>query len=246
MHISIAAEPIFNLGPLPVTNSMLATSIVGVMLGAGSYFATKNMKKVPTGAQNVFEALIEFLLKLTDGITGKRKISIKIFPFIATFFIFILFNNWFGLLPGVGTIGFVEHIHGENVFVPLLRAGTADLNTTIALGIVAVLGTQFVGITTIGFFRHTKKYLNFSSPINFFVGLLELLSEVTKVVSFSFRLFGNVFAGEVLLTVLAVLSPYVIPVPFYIMEVFVGFIQALVFTMLTLVFYTMATVAHDH
>ncbi|NTU70020.1 F0F1 ATP synthase subunit A, partial [bacterium] len=181
MHISIAAEPIFHLGPLPVTNSMLATSIVGVMLGVGSYFATKNMKKVPTGAQNVFEALVEFLLKLTDSITGKRNVSIKIFPFIATFFIFILFNNWFGLIPGVGTIGFVEQSHGESVFVPILRAGTADLNTTIALGLVAVLGTQFVGITTIGFFRHTKKYINFSSPINFFVGLLELLSEVTKV-----------------------------------------------------------------
>jgi F-type H+-transporting ATPase subunit a len=246
MHISIAAEPVFHIGSLPITNSMIATSIVATGLGVVSYFATKKMEKVPKGIQNVFETLIEFLLKMTDGITGKRKVSLKIFPFIATFFIFILFNNWFGLIPGVGTIGFVEHVHGENVFVPILRAGTADLNTTIALGIIAVLGTQFVGITTIGFFRHTKKYLNFSNPINFFVGLLELLSEITKVISFSFRLFGNVFAGEVLLTVLAVLSPYVIPVPFYIMEVFVGFIQALVFTMLTLVFYTMATIAHDH
>jgi len=247
MHISIAAEQIFNIGPIPVTNSMLATGVVSMALGSLSFLATKKMSKVPKGIQNVCEAIVEALLNLTDSITKDRKLSQKIFPLIATFFIFILFNNWFGLLPGFGTIGFHEvSKEGQEVLVPFLRAGTADLNTTVALGVIAVLSTQVIGIAALGFVKYFKKFINLSSPILFFVGLLELVGEVVRVISFAFRLFGNIFAGEVLLTVLATLIPYVVPLPFYIMELFVGFIQALVFTMLALVFIKMATISHEN
>lgn len=245
MHISISAEHLFNLGSLPVTNSMIATGVVSVALGTFSYFTTKNLKSVPKGIQNFFEAIVESLLSLVNSITKDKELTNKIFPLIATFFIFILFNNWFGLFPGFGTIGFHEVHDGKESFVPLLRAGTADLNLTVALAMVAVIAVQIFGIAAIGFIKYFKKFINFSSPVNFFVGILELVGEVVRVISFAFRLFGNIFAGEVLLIVLSVLVPYIIPLPFYIMEIFVGFIQALVFTMLALVYIKMATLSHE-
>ncbi len=243
MNISITSEHLFNLGPIPITNSILATVIISLLLVGLSFLATRKMKKVPHGIQNAFELVLESLLNLTDGITRDRKLTEKIFPLIATFFIFILFNNWLGLIPGLGTVG-INRIHdGKEVLVPFLRSGTADLNTTLALGIIAIIFVQVSGIIAIGFAKYFKKFLNFSSPIHFFVGILEFISEIVKIFSFAFRLFGNVFAGEVLLTVLSVLVPYFIPLPFYVMELFVGLIQALVFTMLTLVFIKMATTA---
>ncbi|MCK4525128.1 MAG: F0F1 ATP synthase subunit A, partial [Candidatus Andersenbacteria bacterium] len=120
----------------------------------------------------------------------------------------------------------------------------SDLNTTLALAIVSVLATQIFGIIALGVFKYGKKFINFSSPITFFVGILELVSEVAKMVSFSFRLFGNVFAGEVLLVVIMTLAPFIAPLPFFGLELFVGFVQALVFAMLTLVFLKMAVTAH--
>jgi F-type H+-transporting ATPase subunit a len=164
------------------------------------------------------------------------------FPLVATFFIFIIVNNWAGLIPGFGSIGIYEMKEGHEVFVPFLRSANADLNTTIMLSLVSVIVIQIVGIGVIGLKSYTKKFFNFSSPILFFVGILELISEFIKIISFSFRLFGNVFAGEVLLIVITMLVPYILPIPFYGLELFVGFIQALVFTMLTLVFIKMATI----
>jgi len=246
VHISISAEPIFHIGSFPFTNSMLAAWLVFGILSILAYFATKRMEQVPKGIQNIFEYIIEALFNLTNGIMKDRKLTKKIFPLIATFFIFILLNNWMGLIPGFGSIGFHEtNAEGKNVLVPLLRAGTADLNTTIALAVVTVITVQILGITAIGIRKYAGKFINFSSPVNFFVGIIELVSEVSRIISYSFRLFGNVFAGEVLLAVMSTLVPYVIPLPFYIMEIFVGAVQALVFTMLSIVFMSMATVAHS-
>lgn len=245
MDISISAENIFHVFGVPITNSMILSFVVLIFLSVLTYFGTRKMETVPRGMQNVLELAIEKLLGLVDSITHDRKFSLRIFPILATFFIFILVNNWVGILPGVGSIGIHEIVKGKEVFVPLFRAGTADLNTTIMLGIAAVISIQVVGITTLGLFRYGKKFFDFSSPLGFFIGIIELLSEMIRVISFAFRLFGNVFAGEVLLIILADLTPYIAPVPFYIMELFVGFIQALVFTMLALVFMTMATMSHD-
>ena len=133
---------------------------------------------------------------------------------------------------------------GEDILVPLLRPANADLNMTLAMAMISVIAAQIFGIITLGIFKHTGKYLNFKSPILFVVGLLELVGEVAKMVSFSFRLFGNIFAGEVLLTVIAFLLPIVAPLPFYGLELFVGLIQALVFMMLTAVFIKSAVTSH--
>ena len=167
---------------------------------------------------------------------SRGNISISFSPLIASLFFFIITANWAGLLPGVGTVGFF-HEGGE--FIPLLRGATADLNTTVALALVSVVAIQYFGFTTIGF-RYSSRFLNFSNPIYFVLGLLELVSEISKIISFAFRLFGNIFAGEVLLAVMAFLMPFIVPLPFLMMELFVGFIQALVFSMLTAVFLQVA------
>ena len=127
-----------------------------------------------------------------------------------------------------------------------MRSPSSDLNFTLAIAISAVIGIQVFSITSIGLIKYIKRFINFSGPINFFVGILELVSEAAKIVSFSFRLFGNIFAGEVLLIVMYFLAPYIIPLPFMILEIFVGFIQALVFSMLTLVFLKIGTAETEH
>ena len=190
------------------------------------------------------ETVIEFLFNTAGSVIGDREKTKKYFPLVATLFLFIIINNWLGLMPGVGTIGFYEHLHGEEVFIPLLRAGNADLNTTIALAAVTMIAVQLFGIIAIGFFKYSGKFINFKNPIYFGIGLLELMGEISRMISFAFRLFGNIFAGEVLLTVIAVIVPYIAPLPFFGLELFVGFIQALVFTMLALVFIRMAIDEH--
>ncbi len=246
MEISLAAEKIGHLGPLPVTNSMVLSWIASLLLIVIAMLATRKMTLVPVGLQNVLETVIEFLYDTVNSVFNNEKVTRKYFPFIATFFIFILANNWLGTLPGVGSIGINEVKEGGTIFVPLLRPGNADLNHTLALAAVSVIATQFIGIAAIGFFKYSGKFLNFKGgPIGLFVGLLELVGEFTRVLSFSFRLFGNIFAGEVLLTVMMTLLPFVAPIPFTLLELFVGLIQALVFTMLTVVFIKIATADHS-
>lgn len=236
MEISLAAEKIAHIGSIPVTNSMLLSWIATVFLSFLAWLATSKMASIPRGVQNFFEMVIEFLYSTANSVLDDEKATRKYFPFIATLFIFIITNNWLGLLPGVGTIGIHEVKEGHQVLVPLFRAGTADLNTTLALAILTMITVQVVGVAALGTFKYAKKFFNFKGPIDFFVGILELMSEFSKIISFSFRLFGNIFAGEVLLTVIAFLLPLIAPLPFFLLEIFVGFIQALVFTMLALVF----------
>jgi F-type H+-transporting ATPase subunit a len=245
MEISLAAEKIAHIGEMPITNSMVTSWIGSIILIVFALVATRKMKMVPTGVQNVFEFAIESLYNMANSVIDNEKATRKYFPLVATIFLFIICNNWLGLLPGVGTIGIHEVIHGKEVLVPLFRSGNADLNMTLALAIITVLAIQIFGIAAIGVFKYGKKFINFSNPINFVVGILELIGEVSRIISFSFRLFGNVFAGEVLLTVIAFIVPFIAPLPFYGLEIFVGFIQALVFTMLTLVFIKSAITDHE-
>lgn len=236
IHISLAAEPIIHLGPISVTNSMLVSWLVTLFLIYAARLATKKIKVVPGRLQNLAEMILDGLLGFFKGVAGKH--TREFFPLVTTFFIFILLSNWSGLLPGVGTIGFYEHAHGEKVFVPLLRGATADLNTTFGLAIVSVLAIHYYALRHLG----TSDYIvsRFVNPI----GILELMADVAKVLSFSFRLFGNIFAGEVLLVVIAALMPVLAPLHFIGLEVFVGFIQALVFTMLTIIFLNTAVETH--
>ena len=208
-----------------------------------SLYIRKRLSLVPSKIQLASEIVVGGLFSLFESITGNK--TKKFFPFLATLFLLILFLNWTGLLPGVGTIGLKEAEHGSEVFIPLFRAGSADLNTTLAFAIVTVLVIQYFGIKTLGK-EYLGRFFNFKNPIMFFVGFLELISEGTKIISFAFRLFGNIFAGEVLLTVIAFLIPLIVPLPFLAMELFVGLIQALVFSMLAAVFLNQATTSHEH
>lgn len=244
MEISLAAEKIGNIFGMEVSNSFLMTIMVSVFLIVFAIVVSKKLKLVPGKLQNFTELLIESFFSFIISIVGSAKEAKKFFPLVASFFIFILISNWLGIFPGVGTIGFYESGEHGKIFVPFFRSGNADLNTTLALAVVSVFATQIFGIAAIGFFRHFKKYFSLKGPIDFFVGILELVSEAAKIVSFSFRLFGNIFAGEVLLVVVGFLIPFILPLPFMALELFVGFIQALVFSMLTLVFLKIATTTH--
>jgi F-type H+-transporting ATPase subunit a len=303
-HISISAETLTYFAGIPITNSILTSLIASGLLIIFAIVAKKslNSKDVhgrPSAFQNFSEMVVEMLYEFVNSVTHNKKKAKVFLPFIASFFLWILVNNWLGLLPGVGTIGLthepehaavptievqasevtqvdhevieeapvveVEEGHVEvkeeahslevgsaaheeegdhKVFIPIFRAGTADLNTAIALAAISVLVTQIIGFKYLSV-GYLKKYFNFSSPIMFFVGILELILEFAKIMSFAFRLFGNVFAGEVLLAVILFLVPVIAPMPFYGLEIFVGFIQALVFAMLSLVFFNMATISHD-
>ncbi|MDE2020124.1 MAG: F0F1 ATP synthase subunit A [Patescibacteria group bacterium] len=238
--ISLRAEEIFHIGPFPVTNSVLLAVIVFVLLVIIGLVLRRRLMLVPGAVQNIVELVIEGALNLMDSVLGDRRTSEKYLPLVLTIFLFVLFSNWLGLLPGVGSI-MVNQPEGS---VPLLRSPASDLNFTLALALIAVTFANALGIAAIGFKKRASVFFNFKGPIDFFVGILELVSEFAKIISFSFRLFGNVFAGEVLLAIMAFLVPYLAPLPFMFLEIFVGFIQAFIFGMLTLVFVAMATAAH--
>ncbi len=246
MNISIVAEPLFEIAGFPVTNSMLVGVVMSVLLIILGLCASRRLALIPRGTQNFMESVLEQILAMIDSVTHNRDQSKKFFPLIATIFLFIISVNWAGLLPGSGSIGLREVHEGQQILIPFIRSTSADLNFTIALAIISVVTVQVVGIMSIGFFKYAGRFINFSNPLNFFVGILELVSECAKLISFSFRLFGNIFAGEVLLTVMTVLVPYIIPLPFLALEVFVGFIQAFVFAILTLVFLKMASEEMTH
>jgi F-type H+-transporting ATPase subunit a len=183
---------------------------------------------------------------------------------VLALFLFILVSNWMGLLPGVGTIGFVETGEHGRIFVPLLRGATADLNTTLAIGLFSVVVSHVFGVIMVGLWNHFNKFVNIKAiiaipgkvktdptilminPIKIFVGLIEIVGEVAKVASLSLRLFGNIFAGEVLLASMMALSAFILPLPFMFLELIVGIVQALVFAILTLAFMSIATMAEEH
>lgn len=244
IHISLTAEKLFTIGGVfSITNSLLTSWIALTLLFIFSIIVTYKLTLVPRNLQQIAEIVVEGIYNLFSTILHERITTF--FPLIATYFLFIITLNWVGLLPGVGTIGLHKLTEGHSEFIPLFRAGTADLNTTLALAIIAMLVIQISGLKTLGA-SYLKKFVNITNPIYFFVGILELVSEFSKVISFAFRLFGNIFAGEVLLTVIAFLMPVFAPLPFMGLELFVGFIQALVFSMLTAVFLSLATTKSAH
>lgn len=215
-----------------------------------SLLLKNKLKIIPKGFQNAVEYIMESLLNLVDSVTQDRRQSKKFFPLVATIFIFVILSNWIELAPGLGTIGINETHNGKTVLIPFIRSASADLNVTLAIALISVFATQFMGIAAIGFVRYAKKFLvnPLRKPyfVGTFVGVLEIISEIAKIISFSFRLFGNIFAGEVLLIIMLGLVPYLVPLPFLFLELFVGFVQALVFSMLTLVFMKMAVTETAH
>jgi len=265
-EVTIFAEPIFHIGSpaggFTITNSLLTSWLAVLVIIIFCTVLRLKIKKIPGKIQHVFEILLDGALSLCDQVTNDRKISVKILPLVLSLFVFILVNNWIGLLPFVGSMGFFATEGGHSAFVPLFRAGTADINTTLALSIMIVIGSNLFGIFAIGLWKTFNKYVNIKAlvsmatkvrkdpsvlvvaPISIFVGLLELIGEMAKIASLSFRLFGNVFAGEVLLASMSAIFIYVLPGPFLFLEVFVGLIQALIFSLLATVYFTIA--AQDH
>ncbi len=265
--ISIKAEDIFAI-PLPwgtftVTNSMFQTLLVVLGITIFAFLATRKMSLVPKGAQNLAEAIVELLLGITEGTAGKR-VGRRIFPLIATLFIFIIVANYSGLLPGVGTIGecirpaTAEVASGglptpasagyctapNTEFVPLFRAPNADLNMTVAMAILAVVIVQTAGFLSHGVRGYFKELT--TPPL---LAPIHIISQLTPLVSLSFRLFGNIFGGEVLVTVMyTLLGALFIGFGTFIflgLELFFGLIQALLFSILTLV-YIATAVAGGH
>ena len=244
--ISIKAETLFHIGSFAVTNSLLLAFITFVLFVLFALVLRPKISMIPGKLQNLFESIADMLLGIMESVFGSRRAAEQYFPLIATIFLFVMISNWLGLMPGVGSLGIHGMHDGHEAFIPLFRAPAADLNFTIAIAIVSVLATNIFGILAIGFVKHFKKFFNAQKPfpIFSFVGILEFISEFVKIISFSFRLFGNVFAGEVLLIIIAFLMPYLLPLPFLFLELFVGFIQAFIFSMLTMVFIGMSVVDH--
>ena len=237
IHIALAAEKLGTFLGIPITNSLITAwltmavlIIVGLVIGRGA-------KLVPTRLQLLFESMFEYVYDFMTQILESREEARKYFPLLMTLFLFIFIANMSHFIPGVGSITYTDaagHIY------PLLRAPNTDLNVTLALTIITVIVIELAGVFTVGLWRYAGKFINFSSPVNFLVGLIELISEAARLVSFSFRLFGNIFAGEVLIAVVVFFVPYILPVPLMAFEVFVGFVQAAVFTMLALFFIKLA------
>mgnify|MGYP001558098641 CR=1 FL=1 len=237
MHeIFLSAEPLFFIGTFPFTNTLLVSLVAVGVIALGGHLLNRRYAEVPGTAQSIVEVVYEGLADLMDSVLGERKKSEQYLPFVATIFVFILVSNWLGILPGVGSIGIEEGHH----FTPLLRSPASDLNFTLALAIISFLTIEITGVLTLGLLKYGGKFVNFRSPVDFAVGLIELVSNLGRLISFSFRLFGNIFAGEVMILVAAFFLPYFLPVPLMAFEVFVGFIQAVVFAMLTLFFIKLA------
>lgn len=261
---TIFAEPIFHIGGFTVTNSLLNSWVALLLITVVAITVKRKIKLVPRGIQNMFESLFEVFLDLFDSVTGDREKSERFFPFVFAFFAYVLTCNLLGLLPGLGSIGQVVSEHGESVFIPYFRAATADLNTSLALAIIGVVASHIISVISLGFWTYINKFINiqtlidiprkvkedptvlFVNPIKVFVGLLEIIGELAKVASLSFRLFGNVFAGEVLLATMSAIMAFGLPLPFMFLEVMVAFVQALIFAVLVLSYLSMMTTAEEH
>ena len=261
-EITLFAEPIFHYGNFSITNALLTSWLAVAIIIILSLALRSKLREIPGKLQNFFEIIVEGALSLCDQVTNNRALSIRIFPIAISVFFFILINNWLGIMP-LGGFGIVEKAEHGFAFIPFLRSGTADINTTIALAVMAVLGANIFGIFSIGLWKTFNKYVNLKvlggiftkirheptiiivAPITFFVGLIEIVGEFAKVASLSFRLFGNVFAGEVLLVSMAALVAYIIPIPFLFLELLVGVIQALIFSILLVVYFTIGASDHD-
>jgi F-type H+-transporting ATPase subunit a len=258
----LPAPVLFHLFGLPITNSILASWLTVIVLVVVSFIVTHRMKIIPGRLQTAFEFALGWLYDLCQSIAGEEN-GRRFFPVITTIFLFVLFNAWLSLIPGFGSIEI--KIYGHEL--ELLRGANTDVNTPLALALVSFVFVEYFGLKTLGI-RYLRKFINigqffrsvgqifrgklkagltglFSGFIDIFIGVLETLSEFIRIVSFTFRLFGNMTAGEILLLIAAFLIPWILALPFYGLELLVGFVQALIFSGLTLVFVTMAVTSHE-
>jgi F-type H+-transporting ATPase subunit a len=241
LHISLAAERLFSVGGVPVTNSLITAWVVSALLILVAVMVGRNPALIPGKLQNVFEMMFEYLLTLMEQTLGTRALAIRYFPLVATIFLFIFVSNMFDFLPVFGTFNFTGGGSPPAGGVPLFRAVNTDLNFPLALAIIAFLVIELSGILTLGVLKYGSKFVNFNTGVvGFLVGLVELIGNLARLISLSFRLFGNVLAGEVLLLVIGTFVPYIAPLPFLAFEIFIGFLQSAIFALLTLAFIKLA------
>ncbi len=241
IHIALAADTLGEFFGIPITNSLFLTWIALLILVLSAVLVGKNLSLVPGKVQSFFETIFETILDYMAETLESQTLAKRYFPLIASIFLFVLTANLLTFFPGVESVGLEDHGH----FTPLLRPINTDLNVTLALAMISFLVIELSGIFTLGFLKYGSKFVTFKSAVGFAVGLLELIGNLARLISFSFRLFGNVFAGHVLIVVLIFFVPYILPVPLMLFEVFVGFMQAAIFALLTLVFIKLA-VAEPH
>lgn len=232
IHVSLKAEVIGHILGFPITNSLVMTWFVMALLIGFAFWFRGTLKMIPGKLQAAIEWAFEGAYGYVVETFESEALAKRFFPLIATIFIFIFVANELALFPGIGSIGF---FHGTE-FAPLFRAPAADLNFTLALAFISFFTIEITGLAVLGALKYTGRFVNFSSPVNFVVGLIEIISNLGRLVSFSFRLFGNVFAGEVMILVAGFFLPYLLPAPLIGFEMFIGAIQALVFAMLTMFF----------
>ena len=271
IHIALKAGKLTEVFGVPITNTMLMSWIVMIVLIVLGYTVGTNLQKIPGKLQTFFEMFFAFFIDYIEEVLNSRELARRFFPFLATFFLFILLCNWFELMPGVESIYMEQRAHAEETLdegmvaeidshddayvkenieaevhkVPLFYPATVDLNFTLAMALISFVMIEVSGIMYVGGLKYFSKFINFSSVIGFFVGIIELISEFARIVSFSFRLFGNMFAGETLIIVASFFVPLLLPMPIMLYEVFVGIIQASIFTLLTLFFIKLA-IAESH
>ncbi len=234
---SSGLETVFNLPGFKVTNTVLATLLVDAVIVSLVIAVRRRISLVPGKLQAAVEGLVDYLHTTTEQVAGSR--SGMIFPWVFVFFFYVALSNLIGLLPGFGTIGF----HRGDQFVPLLHVSTSDLNVTLALAVVSVVAANALAIRVNGLGGYLKRFFALN-PLLLFVGLLELLQELTKFITFSFRLYGNISAGEAVLGTMASLLAFVVPIPFLAFEILVAVVQGMIFALLTLAFMTILTEHH--
>lgn len=264
-HVKLPADLVFHILGFPITNSILATWITMLLLVGFSFIVTRRLKVLPGRAQALLEFVLESLLNFCKSIAGEQN-GRRVFPVIATIFLFVIFNAWLGLLPGYSSITILTH---EGT-VHLLRPANTDINTPLAIALASLVFVEYFGFRMLGL-GYIKKFLNFGQflgglkslvtgkigagisgmllgIIDIFIGIVEFISEMARVISFTLRLFGNMTAGEILLVMVTFLLPFLAALPFYGLELLVGFVQALIFAGLTLIFITVAVTSHggDH
>jgi len=249
IHIPpLAPDVLFQLSGFVITNTMINVWLTILLFFVLGLFLHSRLRLRPGRFQNGCEFILEILFSYFDQVTGSREKTMQYFPLVGSTFFFILASNWLGLLPGTGSITLGQTF--------LFRPANTDLNLTVAMAVVSVVVSHLFGFFSVGFFVHLGKFIQlpglirslkkgpiaiFTALVEILVGLIETIGELAKVLSLSLRLFGNMFAGEVLISVISVLSGIIIPTPFMILELLVGLIQAGVFAMLTLVYLTVAT-----
>jgi F-type H+-transporting ATPase subunit a len=242
ISIHLAPPILGHFWGIPLTSTMLTAWLTMVVLIVAAFLIRRRLVLIPGKLQIVAESLIGGAYDYVADALESKTMANRFFPFIMTIFVFILAMNWIGLLPGVDAIGIYGESHGseEQSLIPFFHPVHTDLNMTIALAIIAFVAIELSGVIIIGLFKYAGKFINFSSPLNFLIGIIELFSELARLISFSFRLFGNIFAGKTLLLIAMFFVPFILPVPVLAFELFVGFIQAFIFAVLTLFFIKLA------